>query len=84
MYILVTRTLTVPNTTNAGHNNGNKNLIFKDLSPFTDYISEINNIEIDHTKHFDAVMSMYNLIEYVNNNSKISEILWKFLEMDQI
>ena len=78
MYILVTRTLTIPNTTNAGHNNGNKNLIFKDLSPFTDYISKINNIEIDHTKYFDAVMPIYNLIEHVNNNLKISESLWKF------
>ena len=29
-------------------------------------------------KYLDAVMPMYNLIEYGDNYSKISEILWQY------
>ena len=43
--------------------NKNKNVIFKNCAPFTNYISEINNKEIDHPKDIDAVTQMYNLIE---------------------
>ena len=43
--------------------NKNKNVIFKNCAPFTNYISEINNKEIDHAKDIDAVIQMYNLIE---------------------
>ena len=43
--------------------NKNKNVIFKNCAPFTNYISEINNKEIDHAKDTDAVIQMYNLIE---------------------
>ena len=43
--------------------NKNKNVIFKNCAPFTNYISEINNKEIDHPKDIDAVIQMYNLIE---------------------
>ena len=43
--------------------NKNKNVIFKNCAPFTNYISEINNKEIDHPKDIDAVTQMYNVIE---------------------
>ena len=43
--------------------NKNKKVIFKNCAPFTNYISEINNKEIDHAKDIDAVIQMYNLIE---------------------
>ena len=43
--------------------NKNKKAIFKNCAPFTNYISEINNKEIDHANDIDAVIQMYNLIE---------------------
>ena len=33
----------------------NKGLIFKNCAPFTDYISEINNTQIDNAKDIDVV-----------------------------
>ena len=67
---LVKGAITVPNTgTTAALNNRNKKVIFKNCAPFTDCISEISNKEIDHAKDIDAVMPMYNLIEYSDNYS---------------
>ena len=62
-YILVKGTITVPNTVAAGAavNDTNKKVIFKNCTPFTDCITEINNTQID--EKFDVVMPMYNLIE---------------------
>ena len=72
-YILAKGTVTVNNTgTPATPNNRNKKVIFKNCAQFTNCISEINNTQVDNTKDIDIVMSMYNLIEYSNNYSKIS------------
>ena len=43
-------------------NNGNKDVILKTCTPFTDCISEINNTQVDHAKNIDVVIPMYNLI----------------------
>ena len=70
-YILVSSTITVPNTAAAVENQNNiKNIIIKNCAPFTNCISEINNTQIDNTKDIDIVISMYNLIEYSDNHSK--------------
>ena len=61
MYILVNRNVTVPNT--AVPNNSNTQVIFKNFAPFTNCITEVNNIEIDHPKGTDVVIPMYNLIK---------------------
>ena len=58
-YILVKRTITVPNTVTAAAPNNRKKVIFKNCAPFTDCISEVNNKEIDHAKYIGVVMSMY-------------------------
>ena len=42
------------------------------LFQFTDCISEINNTEVDNARDIDVVMSMYKLIEYIENYSKAS------------
>ena len=34
-------------------------------------MSEIGNTQLDNLKDIDAVIPMYNLIEYSDNNSKI-------------
>ena len=78
-YILVKRTIRVPNTAGAGlpaNNNGIK-VAFKNCAPFTDFISEINNTQIDNAKDIDVVMPMQNLIEYSNSYSKTSGRLWQ-------
>ena len=57
-------TITVPNTgTAAPPNNRNNEVVFKNWAPFTDCISEINNMQIVNAKEIDVVMNMYNLIE---------------------
>ena len=73
-YILVKGTIAVNNTAaaDADANNTNKKVIFKNCAPFTNFISEINNKQIDNAKDIDIEMPMYNLIEYSNNYSKTS------------
>ena len=67
-HILVKRTITINETgTVAAQNNRNKKLIFKNCAPFTNWISKINNTQIDNAKDIDIVMPMYNLIEYSDN-----------------
>ena len=79
-YILVKGTIPVNNTSAAGvaTNNTNKKVILKDCSPFTNCISEINNIQIDNAKDIDTVMPMYNLIEYSDNYAKTTGSLWQY------
>ena len=47
-------------------------MLFKNCGPFTDCISEINNIQLGHAKDIDVMMQIYNLIEYSNNYSETS------------
>ena len=42
----------------------NKVLALKNNAPFTNCISKINNVLIDNEEHLDAVIPMYNLLEY--------------------
>ena len=79
-YILVKGTITVNNTAaqGAAANNTNKKVIFKNCAPFTNCISEINNIQIDNAKDIDIVMPMYNLIEYSDNYAKTTGSLWQY------
>ena len=81
-YILVSGTITI---TGAGNKDAakrlderNKGVVFINCASFTDCISEINNTQIDNAKYTDAVMSMYNLIQYSDNYSKTLGSLWRF------
>ena len=60
-YILVKVTISIAGQALDNPNNGNKE-VFKNCLPFTDCISEINNIQIDNAKYINEVMAMYNLI----------------------
>ena len=62
MQILVSATITVPNTGTAANGNNRKNIIIKYWAPFTNCISEINDAQIDNSKDIDILMPMYNLI----------------------
>ena len=79
-YILVKGTISVNNTAaqGANANNTNKKVIFKNCAPFTNYIREINNTQIDNAKDIDIVMPMYNLIEYSDNYAKTTGSLWQY------
>ena len=81
-YILVNGTITI---TGAGNDDAakrldekNKGVIFKNFSPFTDCISEINNAQIDNSKYIDVVLPMQNLIEYGDNYSKTPGSSWPY------
>ena len=51
-YVLVTGTVSIPNTTatDLDANNDNKQVIVKNCAPFQDCIIEINNTQVDNTK----------------------------------
>ena len=71
-------TITVPNTETAeAPNNRNKEVVFKNFVQFTDYIGELNNMQIDNAEDIDVVMNMYNLIEYSEKDSQTSGSLWE-------
>ena len=81
-YVLLSRTITI---TGAGDNDAarradekDKQVIFKNCAPFTDYKSEINNTQVDHAKDIDFLIPMYNLIECSDNYSKASWSLWRY------
>ena len=79
-YIIAKGTITVNNTAAevAAANNTNKEVIFKNCTPFTNCISKINNAQVDNAKDIDIVMPMYNLIEYSDNYAKTSEGLLQY------
>ena len=75
----------IANATGAGDNariaeqNGaNKNIVFKNCTPFTDCITKINATTLKMLLIWDLVMPMYNLIEYSDNYDKTSGSLWQF------
>ena len=45
--------------------------------PFTNCTSQTNKTEVDNVSDLDIVMSMYSLIEYSKNYTKISISLWQ-------
>ena len=53
-------------------------MAFKNCAPFTNCISEINNMQVDNAKDIGIVMPMYNLIEYSDNYAKTSGSLWQY------
>ena len=48
----------------------NKQAILKNIVPFTDCVTEMNNMQGDKAKDLDVIMLMYGLIEYSQNYSK--------------
>ena len=81
-YILVRGNIAVDNTGADGDtaNNTNKKIILTNPFnlPFTDWISEANNTQKDNAKYIDIVMSIYNLIEYIDNSSQKFRSLWHY------
>ena len=75
-YIAVKGTITV-----EGYDDDkkrNKKLALKNNAPFRSCISKINNTFIDNAEDLVIVMPMYNLLEYSDNYSTTSGILWNY------
>ena len=56
----------------------NKKVIFKSCAPVSKCIKRTNNTQVDDAPDIDVVMPIYNLIEYNDNYSKTSGILWQY------
>ena len=65
-YTLVKGTITIAPVppAAANSNNNDKEVVFNNCAPFTDFISEINNTQIENAKHIDVIMPMCNFLEY--------------------
>ena len=75
--IHVKGTIKVPNTnTAAAPNNRNKKATFKYCGLFTNWLSEINNTQIDGAHDVHVGMLMYNLKECSDIFSTTSGNLW--------
>ena len=55
-----------------------KGVAFKNCTPFTNCISEINNTQKDNCKDIDIVMLLHDLLEYNDNYAKTSGSLWQY------
>ena len=73
-YISVQGTIALVGTNS--NNRRDKLLSFKNNAPFRSCISKINNTFMGNTENFDMVMWAYNLLEYGDNYSITSGILW--------
>ena len=53
-------------------------ITIKNLATVTEFVSRINNTQIDNAKNIDIAMLLYSLTEYCGNYSKTSGSLWQF------
>ena len=55
----------------------NTEVVFNNCPTFTNYISKIDNTQIDNAKDIDVVMMMHNLTECKDDYSKTYGSLWQ-------
>ena len=81
-YILVKGTITITGAEDDASarqaDERDKCVAFKNCAPFTNCISEINNIQVENAEDIEIVMPMYNLIEYSDNYAKTTGSLWQY------
>ena len=78
-YIVVKGDISLTKTQDRGFIDArNRFLAFKNNAPFTDCISKINGVLMNNAENLDAVMSMYNLLEYSRNYKKTTGSLWNY------
>ena len=54
------------------------NVAFKNCSPFTRWVTHINNEHVETVENLDIIMPMYNLIEYSDKYADSSGSLYQF------
>ena len=74
-YIVIKGTITVTDPENAKRN---MSFAFKSNVPFINYISEINDVQVDNAEDLDVVMQMFSLLEYSKNYRKTTRSLWNY------
>ena len=77
-YILVKRKITITGAGDRQVDERDRGVAFKNFAPFTNYISEINNTQVDNCKDIDVIMNMYDLIEYSDNYARTSGSLRQY------
>ena len=82
IYILVKGRITITEAGDDAADERDKGAALKNCAPFTNCISEINNIQIDNAKDTDIAMPMYDWIEYRDNYVKTSGSLWQYYRDD--
>ena len=65
-------------------NKRNKSVAFKNNAPFINCISRINGVQIDKAEDLDAIMPMYNLLEYTKNYRKRQEVYAIITETNKV
>ena len=75
-YILIKGTITVDG--NAPRDRQNRPVILKNNAPFISCITRINGELIEDADDLDAVMPMYNLLEYSKNYRKTTGSLYNY------
>ena len=68
----------------ATPNNAATQVAFQNYALFKTCRTQINETFVDEAKHINVTTSMYNLIEYSDNYSDTSGILWGFRRDDVV
>ena len=76
-YILVT------GDTKGTGGNANTKVAFKNCASFTKCVTHMNDEHVENADNLDIVIPMQNLIEYSDNYSDTSGILWQFKRDEQ-
>ena len=62
----------------------NKQAIFRKCAPFTNFITEINNTQVDNANSLDVAMPICKLMKFSDTHSKKFELYINFPEISQI
>ena len=76
VYIVVKGNITL--TGDADANKRNRNVAFKNNTPFINCILKINGVQFDNAEDLDVVMPMYNLLEYSKKYRTTTGSLWNY------
>ena len=75
-YIVVRGNITVTEPINAKQKD--ESVAFKNNAPLVNFISKINDKQIENVEDLDIVLPMYNLLEYSENYRKTTGSLWSY------
>ena len=75
-YIVARGNITVTEPINAKQKD--ESVAFKNNAPLVNFISKINDKQIENVEDLDIVLPMYNLLEYSKNYRKTTGSLWNY------